>query len=225
MKRSIAKYITILGIVLLFLASCSKNNHDTLVSLGDEHYIKPIDSIYPAKYRAVWYSLAPISIQDPNYNKIYEGIFPPDLTGKYVLEASFGRGNDSIVNNLGQTIPYTFYQPTQNIIIDIMNQRNGLASLNYREEYDDPHIPAFEITIDSAYVFGNGADNTFTICFDMVESYYGDDNYSYGVLITGKLMPDGMSDVNKWKLFKGGGSGFVVGGQHYYYDDFAEKVE
>lgn len=224
MKRPFVIINIVVG-TFLFLLSCSKSNHDTLVTIGEENYIKPIDSIYPAKYRNDWRDLAPISINDPNYDTIYNGVFPPDLNGKYRIEAKFGNGNDSIINSSGQAVPYTHYKQAQTITVDIFNQRNGLASINYKESYSDPNIPDFECTVDSVYIYGNGADGSFTICFDIVESYYGDENYLYGVLITGKKDATALSDINKWKLFKGGGQGFVVGGQHYYYAENVDMVE
>ena len=54
MKRSIAKYITIFGLLLLISFGCKKSGDDTLVLLGDEDNIVDIDDIYPRKYRFQW---------------------------------------------------------------------------------------------------------------------------------------------------------------------------
>lgn len=227
-KRFIISVVAIIGLVALFFAGCKKNNHDTLVALGDEHYMKTIDSVYPKKYRDVWHTIKPTaSVNDPTYDKVYEGIFPPDITGEYLMQGIFVNGNDSTIENSGihKPVPYNQYPPQQTVQLKVLSQKNGIAKLKYIEQYPGMIIPS-EYDVDTAYVFGykDGTDDYFTLVFDLHDESYGQDNH-LGILISGKHTEDGIYGINKWKLFKSGSSNYVEGGQHYYYDDFAENDE
>lgn len=223
MKRYIAIISAVFIIAALFFAGCKKSNHDTIVALGDERYMKSVDEVYPKKYRNVWNTLAPpAALGDETYDVIYDGIFPPDITGKYKMEGRFANGNDSTITNTGAHIPVIQYPPSQDAALKVISQQNGIAKLELVETY--PNMPNSSVFhVDTAYVYGSGADSTFTLVFDIHDTMLGA-NDIYGMIITGRLTKDGgISNINKWKLFKKGTSRFVAGGQHYYFDNYAER--
>lgn len=223
MKRYIAIISVVIAITALLFVSCKKSNHDTLVALGDERYMKSVNEVYPQQYRDAWSTLAPpASFGDETYDVIYDGIFPPDITGKYKMEGRFVNGNDSTINNAGVHSPVLHYPQEQDVALKVISQQNGIARLEIVEAY--PNMPTPSIfNIDTAYVYGNGADGTFTLVFNVHDTQLGVDDF-YGMIITGTLSDDGgISNINKWKLFKKGSSHFVNGGQHCYFDDYAER--
>ena len=131
MKRTIAKYITIFGLLLLISFGCKKSGDDTLVLLGDEDNIVDIDEIYPRKYRLQWpdidetdyYSLEIDTVFDIIWNENHDSIisktivsidttlipsindyvFPPNLMGEFIIKGIRKGGNETLHNGTTPT--------------------------------------------------------------------------------------------------------------------------
>lgn len=221
----------VLLIVTLSFFGCKKVNHDTIVALGSESYMKTIDRIYPKHYRDLWSQLAP-SYDFP----VHDGLFPPDITGEYLINGKFGGGNEWIsVYGVDKPYPYDDDNTVQNkfIYISIKDQKNGIARVLYSMFNDiasNSYKPRY--VADTAYIYGDGATGEFTLCFDIREPS-GDSGveYYYGNFITGTLcQPDenhpegGIANIRRWSLIKGRkdveGIDYylLVDGQRFYYD-------
>lgn len=227
----------VLLIATISFLGCKKSNHDTIVPLGNESYMKSIDRIYPKKYRDLWPQIAP-----GHETPVYDGILPPDITGEYLINGRFGGGNEWIYAG-GDEKPYPYDDDytVQNkyIYINIKDQKNGIARVLY-SIYNNPDGVKPRYVTDTAYIFGDGNTGDFTLCFNVVE-VPGDTGveYYYGDFITGTLrQPDGnhpeggIADIKRWSVIKGRKDVegvdyyWLVDGQRFYYDadGFAERV-
>lgn len=241
MKKDYFKIVCVVfGMLFALFSSCKKNNHNTIAFFGDEKYMKSIDSIYPEGYRDEWKILAP-GYEDTVYN----GFFPPDLTGEFLITGKFGAGNEWIHRD-DEDIPYPYnddiYALNKYVYFRVKDQKNGIAKL-YFCMYNKPDGNSrTAYTVDTAYIYGKGNKNEFTLCFDAIEVPGNTGiEYDYGIIITGKRhYPDtinpaeGISDVKMWRVIKNRGGNidnvafyWIVGGQRLYYDadNFAEKVD
>lgn len=164
LKRSIAILSVVIGMVVLLLISCSKNNHETIIHLGNESYKKPLDSIYPKKYRDLWKTVAP-SCSD----KVYEGIFPPDITGFYKMKGVCSGSDVEIFNGLEYIDLYSLspsYYHKQYLYFMVEEQMNGIAKIKFVTRYSTPPTKPYEWNEAEAYISGNGANGCFTITFE-----------------------------------------------------------
>lgn len=214
------------------LCGCKKDNHDTIVLLGEESYVKTIDEVYPKQYRDEWDNLA------PGYSTLYQGFIPPDITGKYLMYGQIDGCNEKIVYN-GDTISYT--DPANKYFhFNIEMQKNGIVKPDLCI-YKNPIGAKTKYTIDTAYLYGNGTENgDFTLCLEAVEQP-GDIGleYYYGIIVTGTLVqPDdihpngGISNIKLRKVIKGRNDVssmfyYLNGGQSLFSDkdNFAERVD
>lgn len=211
--------------------------------LGDEHYMKSIDDIYPQNYRFKWpsidqsgyYSLSinPDTILNPPLN---EGVFPPDLNSEYLIKG-YRTGGDETMHYNGGDI--NIYGPTvdgMNIYLRIKDQKNGAGRV-YLREYNrfGTEIPE----TDTVYIYGNGNTGEFTLCFDGVKSIGSVGSQKYAYIISGTLGYEvingdtiqGIKNVKRWHVVKGKSDGLPyylnIGGQRIYQDStaFSSKVE
>lgn len=224
-------------LVLTVFCGCSKSNHDTIVPLGEENYVLPVDNIYPKMYRNQWPVLA------PGYEGLYNGEFPPDINGEFLINGKMGGGNE-MIHQYDEDVPYPYGSDplilNKFIYIRIKDQKNGIAKL-FMSMYNNPDGYKSEFMVDTAYVYGNGATNEFTLCFNVDEEPGNTGvKYFYGIVITGKIhypddndSRDGIFDIKRWSVIKNRTEGstmpafyWLVGGQRLYYDvnSFAERV-
>lgn len=225
-------------LALTLLCGCKKGNHDTVVLFGDESYVKPIDVIYPKNYRNEWKTIA------PGNDTVYDGVIPPDLTGEYLITGRFAGGNEWI-HQYDSDIPYPYDSDpsvlNKYIYFRVKDQKNGIAKL-YLCMYNNPNGYKAEFMVDTAYIFGDGAKNEFTLCFDTHEKPGNTGvEYFYGIIITGVIHHpdenddrDGIANVKRWSVIKRRKEGsstpsyyWLVGGQRLYVDkeNFAERVD
>lgn len=238
LKRSSTILSVVIGIVALLLTGCSKDNHDTIIHLGDESFKSPLDSIYPKQYRDLWKTVAP-SCSD----KVYEGIFPPDITGLYEMEGQY-YGSDEQIYQDGTYEPlvtptYMVHYGKQYLYLLIEEQVNGIAKLKFKKNYRTPLNPPYNYDewyeIDTAYVWGNGATGDFTLCFDCWITQLNK-NYKNGFLINGKkkIQDDGtevIANMEFWTVIKKRNPDedqpgiMKVGGQNMYFNSLVVKKE
>lgn len=245
MRYSIVRHLAVFGLFLLTFFGCNKSNHNTLVPLGDESYMVGVDEIYPKDYRMQW----PV-VADPGYYHISGGelqpplneyVFPPNLMGEFVVNGVRKGGNETWHNSQQPDSSLYYHNPiydNMSIDIKITDQKNGFANI-YVREYNSyvPNNPPMET--ENVYIYGDGANGNFTICF---EAPYNQNlfTYYYAYIMTGTfdsiVGPEstvyGMKNVRFWQLIKDreGVTGTVmpylnIGGQRLYVADFAERVK
>lgn len=239
MNRSIVKYITIFSIMLLVLFGCSKSSHDTIIHLGDEHYKSPVDDIYPKNYRDLWKTLAPTCS-----GTVYDGIFPPDITGLYEMEGIYQGGNEEIYQGDGYVNLVTnetmSYYGKKYLYLLIEEQKNGIAKLKFKTKFKTPLNPPYNYDdwyeIDTAYIWGNGENGCFTMCFECVIRQ-GSKSYNNGFVINGTqkmgndVATDTINNMEFWTVIKGRDPDsdqpgiMKVGGQCLYSSDLVVKKE
>lgn len=234
----------------MFLQGCKKDNHDTIALIGDESYKSPIDTVYPKKYRALWKSLVP-SCSDT----VYEGIFPPDMTGLYVMEGSYKGGNVKLYsfNVTTFTWEYSLYDqyPTpayfnnlygkEFLYLLIEEQNNGIAKLKFNTSYKSPLEKPYDYddwkSVDTAYIWGNGEDGSFTMCFSHNITQDNGDVYNQGYVVNGRKkitdgnLTDTITNMESWTVIKRRDPDvdkpyiFQIGGQTMYFSKLVVKEE
>lgn len=240
MKRSVAILTVVFGMVALLLTGCSKDNHDTIIHLGDESFKSPLDSIYPKQYRDLWKTVAP-SCSD----KVYEGIFPPDITGLYEMEGQY-YGSDEQINQGGTYVPLVTpttmgYYGKRYLYLLIEEQNNGVAKLKFKTKYQTPLPEPYDYNdwneIDTAYIWGYGGDGAFTLCFECQIQQPGEKTYFDGFIVNGKVnqqnddTPTSISNMEFWTVIKrrnpdNDQPGIMkVGGQNMYFSSLVVKKE
>lgn len=209
----------------MVLLACSKINHDTLVLVGDESYLKSVDEIYPEHYREEWPALAPGYYQyDDNgvmTPPIDEGLFPPDMNGDYKIDFKYITGTFEVIYN-GGLIPIP--GSDRIISLSISNQKNSIAKLDFK--LNNKSYP-----IDNLYIYGNADEEddtkgSFTLCFDYSEEYGEIGGVSmmnyYGCVITGSVADGAIYDSRCWIVIKNRyptaetNYSYVIGGQQFF---------
>lgn len=224
LKRSIAILTVIVGFFLLLLG-CSKNNHDVLVLLGDESYLKSIDEIYPKNYREEWPVIAPNYYHFNNENevvpKLNEGLFPPDMTGDYNINFHYINGTFMVdFNGVHINVPGSDRQ----VSFKISDQTNSIADFEF-------NINGRSYPVENVFIYGNvdPEDSTkaeYSICFEYSEEY-GEYNgnpmsLTYGCVITGVLENGVAKNGRYWILIKNRypveetNYSYILGGQQLY---------
>lgn len=226
-KRSLS-LLTVFCVMFLLLWGCSKSNHDTLVLLGNEDYLKSIDDVYPKNYREEWPMIAPDYYYFNDKHEVEpkpnEDLFPPDMTGDYAMNLHYINGT-FMVNFNGNVINVPGSDRT--IVFTISNQNNSLSDFEFK-------VNNRAYPVDKAYIYGtvNPADSTkkFSLCFEYLEEYAEFNGTSmsvtYGCIITGNVEKGKESNVVKngkcWWLIKDRypeeetNYSFMLGGQQFF---------
>jgi len=241
LKRSVAIICAFFGMLAIFLSGCSKNNHDTIVHFGDESYKSPVDAIYPKNYRDLWRALVP-SCSDT----VYDGIFPPNLMGLYEMEGIYKGGNEEIYQSDGyvyiKDLPnFPVYYGKKYLYLLIEEQQNGIAKLRFKTNYRTPINPPYNFDdwneVDTAYIWGDGSNGSFTLCFDFLIEQAGGKSYQNGFIINGKqkirndVATDTINNMEFWSVIKSrkpdsDQPGIMkVGGQTMYFSNLVVKKE
>ena len=230
LKRSSTILSVVIGIVALFLVGCSKDGHDTIIHLGDESYKSPLDSIYPKRYRDLWKTIAS-SCSDT----VYDGLFPPDVTGLYEIEGLI-LGSD-VEYTEGSPAPYSAPQKRYYYFL-IEDQINGIAKLKFCTRSLRPLPKPYDYdswySIDTVYIWGCGDEGLFSICFDNVFPTPSSVSYNQGFVFNGRISESNdnskqriVSDIEVWYVYKNRNqiqdipNIIKIGGQECYY---AEKL-
>ena len=233
-RRSTDIACIIIGMILA-ISGCKKDNHEAIIHIGDESYMKTVDQIYPIDYRNLW-----PSIYTNCTDTVYDGLFPPDITGLYEIEGLFGGSNmEHFIN--GSYIPNAV-SPKRYYYLLIEEQINGIAKLKIKTKNNKPLPRPFKFnewyTIDTAYIFGyvDTLGGHFSLSFNMFESA-GDFSYSHGFIINANIpkanenQPKSLTDVEVWNLIKARNPDedlpliMKVGGQDLYYNDSVQCIE
>ena len=174
---------------------------------------------------------------------MYDGFFPPDITGKYFIDGIVGGGNEVIVSG-DNSSEIDYSDPWINnkmITITITNQRNSVASLDV--EISTNSSPMKE-HFDEVYINGDASTGSFVLYYNSTSSQGDGTAYHYGNIIKGVLVPansnpsypnGGIAKIEKWHVIKKvdcsiqGMPYCQEGGQRVYIDKkpnggFAERI-
>ena len=236
------KLLRLIGILcasFLLMNACKKSNSDSLFLLGNEDNYVSVDEVYPKEYREIWLS-EPFGFDT---TMMYDGFFPPDITGKYFIDGIVGGGNEVIVSG-DNSSEIDYSDPWINnkmITITITNQRNSVASLDV--EISTNSSPMKE-HFDEVYINGDASTGSFVLYYNST-SLQGDGTaYQSGNIIKGVLVPansnssypnGGIAKIEKWYVIKKvdcsiqGMPYCQEGGQRVYIDKkpnggFAERI-
>ena len=236
------KLLRLIGIIcayFLLMNACKKSNSDSLFLLGNEDNYVSVDEVYPKEYREIW-SSEPFGFDT---TMMYDGFFPPDITGKYFIDGIVGGGNEVIVSG-DNSSEIDYSDPWINnkmITITITNQRNSVASLDV--EISTNSSPMKE-HFDEVYINGDASTGSFVLYYNST-SLQGDGTaYQSGNIIKGVLVPansnssypnGGIEKIEKWYVIKKvdcsiqGMPYCQEGGQRVYIDKkpnggFAERI-
>lgn len=236
------KLLRLIGILcasFLLMNACKKSNSDSLFLLGNEDNYVSVDEVYPKEYREIW-SSEPFGFDT---TMMYDGFFPPDITGKYFIDGIVGGGNEVIVSG-DNSSEIDYSDPWINnkmITITITNQRNSVASLDV--EISTNSSPMKE-HFDEVYINGDASTGSFVLYYNST-SLQGDGTaYQSGNIIKGVLVPansnssypnGGIEKIEKWYVIKKvdcsiqGMPYCQEGGQRVYIDKkpnggFAERI-
>ena len=197
MRRNIAIFSAVIGIMLLFLIGCKKNSNDTIAFVGDESEMKSWRDIYPEQY---------FPIHDVDYDTL---VFPPDLVGEYEMIHPTYNGTYMYYEQVShQYKPY----PSQtyaalsrrSMYIIIEEQVNGMAKIkiSFKKNDESNYKDWYE---QDAYIYGNvysDNESDFILCYENTE-FAGNANYYRGNIIKGVVSSDGIYDIQIWSIIKG----------------------
>jgi hypothetical protein len=170
-----------IGMFALFLvgvvfASCTKNDENTIVLIGDEHYIDDILTVIPDTLKPVF---------DVVFGDIPQGPVPPKIEGSYVVDPK-----QRITSNVS-TWPLMVLEP--NVYLRFSEQHNGVVVMDLNE--------ATEQITDTVFVMGH--NNDFTIYFIEDKSYevpYITQTYHVrlkrGIIMKGTMNDYGMANFS-----------------------------
>ena len=143
------KRITKIGtLALIFFgmvfASCTKNDENTIVLIGEERYIDDILTVIPDTLKPMF---------DAVFGTIPQGPVPPKIEGSYVVDPK-----QRIISNVS-TWPLTVIEP--NVYLRFSDQHNGVVAMDLNE--------ATEQLTDTVFVMGH--HNEFTVYFVEDKAY------------------------------------------------------
>ncbi len=198
LKRSLKILASALGVMLLLLWSCSKDNHDTIAFVGDESDMKQYYDIYPQSY----FPESEIS------QELKDGLFPPDLTGEYeLIHPTYSGTYEYFDQYTQQYVPYPQQAYTnlskRSMYIIVEDQVNGMAKIKFSFKNNDD-LEYKDWYDENAYLYGNvysENDNEFMLCYENTENA-GNAEYYRGNIIKGTVDSIGIHDIRIWSIIK-----------------------
>ena len=143
------KRITKIGtLALIFFgmvfASCTKNDENTIVLIGEERYIDDILTVIPDTLKPMF---------DVVFGSIPQGPVPPKIEGSFVVDPK-----QRVSSNVS-VWPLTVIEP--NLYLKFSDQHNGVVAMDLNE--------ATEQLTDTVFVMGH--NNEFTVYFVEDKAY------------------------------------------------------
>lgn len=175
------KSINKIGILALALfgmvfASCTKNDENTIVLIGEERYIDDILTVIPDTLKPMF---------DAVFGSIPQGPVPPKIEGSFVVDPK-----QRVSSNVS-IWPLTVIEP--NLYLRFTDQHNGVVAMDLNE--------ATEQLTDTVFVMGHHKD--FTIYFVEDKSYDVPFNaqsfhvrVKRGVIMKGTMNDNGMANFS-----------------------------
>lgn len=157
------------------MASCTKNDENTIILIGTEYYIDDILSVIPDSLRPQFMA---------EFGSIPSGPVPPKIEGSYVMSPKARVGSNVADWPLQAIEPDTYLR--------FSGQHNGIVTLNLAE--------ATETITDTVFVQGSGSN--FAVYFIENKAYDMEvDNATYhvtmkrGIIMKGQMTPNGLSGL------------------------------
>ena len=156
------------------MASCTKNDENTIVLIGTEYYIDDILSVVPDSLQTRFFA---------QFGSIPEGPVPPKIEGEYVVDPK-----TRVASNVAGW-PLQTLEP--NTYLRFSGQHNGVVTMDLNEATDN--------LTDTVFVCGSG--NAFTVYFVEDKRYgipLGDNTFHVrvkrGVIMKGQVTEAGLAD-------------------------------
>ena len=164
--------IACLALVLfgMVFASCTKNDENTIVLIGEELYIDSILTVIPDTLKPEF---------DVVFGSIPTGPVPPDIEGSYVVVQKM-----RVCSNVPYW-PLSVVEP--NVYLKFADQNNGVATMDLAE--------ATEHMTDTVFVMGS--QRNFTVYFVENKAYEIQSFHvkiKRGVIMKGAITPEGLSN-------------------------------
>lgn len=134
MKAKTIQFILI--IIIMSLTACTKSTDDTIVLLGEESYVIPLNDMIPDSLKTSFMN---------RFGSAPEGFIPPDIEGEYKISAK-----EFCFSN------YLNLSDNQDMYLKISQQHNRVATVDFFE--------CGKIRTDTAFVMGH--DQFFTLYFN-----------------------------------------------------------
>ena len=175
------KRITKIGaLALIFFgmmfASCTKNDENTIVLIGEERYIDDILTVIPDTLKPMF---------DVVFGSIPQGPVPPKIEGSFVVDPK-----QRVSSNVS-TWPLTVIEP--NVYLRFSEQHNGVVAMDLNE--------ATEQLTDTVFVTGHNKD--FTVYFIEDKAYdvpFNGQSFHVkvkrGVIMKGTMNDNGMANFS-----------------------------
>ena len=185
---------------LYSLSSCSIPPDETIIFLGPESYVTPIEKMIPDAWQVPFLS---------NLGSLPEGYCPPDIEGEYRISKK-----QFCTSNLGYDL-----SDSLDMYLRIVNQNNRLASVQFFE--------GGSVWTDTAFIMGD--DDRFTLYFKekrALVSYGTTQAHWRFVIFTGRMSEEGVRDLYFGSLILSADNGedqyvgaFIPGWYFIYKDD------
>lgn len=181
----------------LMMASCTKNDDNTIVVIGTEYYIDDILSAVPDSLQTQFFA---------DFGSVPTGAIPPKIEGSYVMDPK-----QRVSSNLDGW-PANTIEP--NVYLRFAKQHNGIVNMDLNE--------TTETVTDTVFICGNG--NNFAVYF-VEDKDYEIGWMKRGVIMKGKMTADGLADfryatiVMETEDHSGGQFGLYPVGSYFIYKD------
>ena len=196
-------HIALAFISIFGLTSCLKEGTETIVYLGYENYIPPIETVIPQEL---------LKVYSDSIGELYHGYIPPNVEGSFVINPK----KRLLSNNL-ISWPLEVIEP--NMTISINNQHNGvIVNFDCSE--------ATTTSTDSVYIMGH--DDCFTIYFREVKEFVDEGfttTITRGMILTGEIHQEGIRNLRYADIIidvNDDSNGQIVQypkGQYFIYED------
>jgi hypothetical protein len=160
----------------MMFASCTKNDENTIVLIGEERYIDDILTVIPDTLKPMF---------DVVFGSIPQGPVPPKIEGSFVVDPK-----QRVSSNVS-VWPLTVIEP--NLYLKFSDQHNGVVAMDLNE--------ATEQLTDTVFVMGHNKD--FTIYFVEDKSYdvpFNEQSFHVrvkrGVIMKGTMNDYGMANFS-----------------------------
>ena len=190
---------------VFMMASCTKNDENTIALIGTEYYIDDILSVVPDTLQTKFFA---------EFGSIPDGPVPPKIEGEYVIAPK-----ERVASNV---FGWPLQATEPNVYLRFKGQHNGLVAMDFNE--------ATENLTDTVFVSGNG--NAFAVYFIEDKNYemlMSGNTYHVrvkrGVIMKGKVTEAGLSDFRYATIImeaeddSNGLIGQYPGGSYFIYKD------
>ena len=190
-------------LTVMLLTNCVKDGEETIIYLGQENYIPPIETIIPQELLDVFYD---------SVGEIYRGYIPPNVEGKFVVNPK-----KRVLSNNLVTWPLEVVEP--DMVLSLANQHNGVVVTCECAE-------ATVTMTDSVYIMGH--NSFFTLYFKEYKPFEDqgfETKITRAMMIVGEVCKEGIRNLKYADIIldvQDNSGGLIVQypvGQYFIYED------